>query len=152
MLAAAWQKAATVKNASSSFKATGIVPFDPSAIPEYAYLTENPETKQRPVQNEAVNVPPQENVEDDTGTKMQPSTCAGMQIAKTPGNMPDEISPVPMTQAIVSARAKGRQLALVLTSSDNIENKKKKQSKKKQSEEKKNERNAKKKREHQQLL
>lgn len=40
LLATAWEKSATIKNAVSSFKATGIVPFDPSIIPDYAYLTE----------------------------------------------------------------------------------------------------------------
>lgn len=36
LLAVAWEKSATVKNAVSSFKATGIVPLNPSVIPDYA--------------------------------------------------------------------------------------------------------------------
>lgn len=40
LLNSAWQRAATIQNAQSSFRATGIVPFDPSAIPEYAFLVD----------------------------------------------------------------------------------------------------------------
>ncbi|CAG9834271.1 unnamed protein product [Diabrotica balteata] len=38
LFATAWEKSATVQYAVSSFKATIIVPFDKSVIPEYAYL------------------------------------------------------------------------------------------------------------------
>ncbi|XP_057660723.1 uncharacterized protein LOC130896560 [Diorhabda carinulata] len=38
LLSEAWSKAATVDNAVSAFKSTGICPFNPGAIPEYAYL------------------------------------------------------------------------------------------------------------------
>lgn len=41
LLAEGWNKSATVNNATSAFKATGIVPFNPYAIPDDAYLTEN---------------------------------------------------------------------------------------------------------------
>ncbi|XP_056641505.1 uncharacterized protein LOC130448245 [Diorhabda sublineata] len=38
LLSEAWSKAATIDNAVSAFKSTGICPFNPGAIPEYAYL------------------------------------------------------------------------------------------------------------------
>lgn len=41
LLAEAWTKSATVNNATSSFRATGIIPFNKEAIPEYAFLSEN---------------------------------------------------------------------------------------------------------------
>ena len=37
LICEAWGKAATTQNAVSGFKATGIFPFNPSAIPDYAY-------------------------------------------------------------------------------------------------------------------
>ncbi|CAH1993073.1 unnamed protein product [Acanthoscelides obtectus] len=40
LLNSAWQRAATIQNAQSSFRATGIVPFNPSEIPEYAFLVD----------------------------------------------------------------------------------------------------------------
>lgn len=35
----AWVKVASAENAIAGFKATGVVPFNPSAIPEYAFLS-----------------------------------------------------------------------------------------------------------------
>lgn len=40
MLSAAWNKSASVENGVSAFKSTGIIPFNPNVIPEYAFLTE----------------------------------------------------------------------------------------------------------------
>ncbi|XP_030749386.1 uncharacterized protein LOC115877377 [Sitophilus oryzae] len=41
LLADAWSKSATIENAVSAFKSTGICPFNPEAIPNYAYLNDN---------------------------------------------------------------------------------------------------------------
>lgn len=40
-MARAWQPAATISNALSGFKNTGIYPFDSVAVPDYIYLTCN---------------------------------------------------------------------------------------------------------------
>ncbi|KAI4459542.1 dde superfamily endonuclease [Holotrichia oblita] len=40
LLAAAWKDSATVDNATSAFAATGIAPYNPCAIPNYAYFNE----------------------------------------------------------------------------------------------------------------
>ncbi|XP_050304919.1 uncharacterized protein LOC126742315 [Anthonomus grandis grandis] len=42
LLGRAWGNSATVQNAASAFKSTGIYPFDPLIIPEYAFLTQTP--------------------------------------------------------------------------------------------------------------
>lgn len=42
LLARAWQCAATISNALSGFRSTGIYSFDPASVPDYAYLTCNP--------------------------------------------------------------------------------------------------------------
>lgn len=41
LLANAWSKSATIENAVSAFKSTGICPFNPEAIPNYSYLNDN---------------------------------------------------------------------------------------------------------------
>jgi hypothetical protein len=38
LLGQSWNRAATVENAVSTFRATGIVPFNPQAIPDYAFI------------------------------------------------------------------------------------------------------------------
>jgi len=38
LLARAWQQALTKENIKSGFRATGIFPYNPEAIPEHAYL------------------------------------------------------------------------------------------------------------------
>jgi hypothetical protein len=43
LLAESWAKSATVTNGVSAFRATGIYPFNPNAIPDYAYLGQPPE-------------------------------------------------------------------------------------------------------------
>ncbi|XP_023312222.1 CENP-B homolog protein 2-like [Anoplophora glabripennis] len=42
LMCEAWSKAATVDNAVSAFRSTGIFPLNPDIIPEYAYLGETP--------------------------------------------------------------------------------------------------------------
>lgn len=160
LLAAAWEQSATVKNAVSAFKATGIVPFNPSAIPDYAYLTDN---TQEPAQNEydidnQSGTDASDEDEDNLATPRSiessrinvenlvslPSTSAGIQSPQTPqndtpGKLLDQINPVPVTEAVTSARKRSRQLASVLTSEDNIQLKKKKLEEKSHSEAKKKE-------------
>ncbi|XP_050297262.1 uncharacterized protein LOC126736773 [Anthonomus grandis grandis] len=47
LISEAWAKAATTSNAISAFKSTGIYPYDPDIIPDYAYLIdENAENRQ----------------------------------------------------------------------------------------------------------
>ncbi|XP_018567995.1 tigger transposable element-derived protein 6-like [Anoplophora glabripennis] len=40
LLGSSWARAATVQNAASGFKATGIMPFNPGEIPDYAFLSD----------------------------------------------------------------------------------------------------------------
>lgn len=40
LLGSSWARAATVQNAVSGFKATGIIPFNPGEIPDYACLSD----------------------------------------------------------------------------------------------------------------
>nr|CAI5824539.1 unnamed protein product [Callosobruchus analis] len=42
----AWVQAATTENAISGFRSTGIVPFNPDVIPEYAFLMSAPDQQQ----------------------------------------------------------------------------------------------------------
>lgn len=44
LLGSSWARAATVQNAVSGFKATGIMPFNPRAIPDYAFLSDFDDT------------------------------------------------------------------------------------------------------------
>ncbi|CAH1985221.1 unnamed protein product [Acanthoscelides obtectus] len=150
LLAAAWEKSATVKNAVSSFRATGIVPFNPSAIPDYAYLTDKPQgaSPNEPESQVLPNVDNRnESAQDSSIIEILESVVndsAGPSDTKTPekeidtpGKILDKINPIPITEAVSSARKRGGQLASVLTSSDNIRNKKKKLEEKLQAEAKK---------------
>ncbi|CAH1989114.1 unnamed protein product [Acanthoscelides obtectus] len=152
--AAAWEKSATVKNAVSSFRDTGIVPFNPSAIPDYAYLTDKPQGAS-PNEPESQVLPNGEISVDNRNESAQDSSIieilesvvndsAGPSDMKTPekeidtpGKILDKINPIPITEAVSSARKRGGQLASALTSSDNIRNKKKKLEEKLQAEAKK---------------
>ncbi|KAB0803136.1 hypothetical protein PPYR_00106 [Photinus pyralis] len=56
LLAQAWSKSAVASNAISGFKATGIIPFSPDAIPEYAFIEVNPEPSEQPLPAEQSKV------------------------------------------------------------------------------------------------
>ncbi|CAH1959100.1 unnamed protein product [Acanthoscelides obtectus] len=134
--------------------ATGIVPFNPSAIPDYAYLTDKPQVAS-PNEPESQVSPNGEISVDNRNESAQDSSIieilesvvndsAGPSDMKTPekeidtpGKILDKINPIPITEAVSSARKRGGQLASVLTSSDNIRNKKKKLEEKLQAEAKK---------------
>lgn len=109
LLAEAWSKSATVENAVSSFRATGIYPFRPDAIPDYAFLNNDEATIPEVTEPEAPNISKKDNVQENVdGT------------AESPGKILDYINPIPSTSKVENVRKRGRQLAEVLTSPENI--------------------------------
>lgn len=112
LLAEAWEKAATVKNAVSAFRSTGIAPFNPNAILEYAFL--NNEQAQDDINLEIVHT---ENDTDSNVTKRNAETQSadmanlGTNEKETPGKMLDVISLIPSTSKVHEVRKRSRQLA-----------------------------------------
>ncbi|KAJ8939879.1 hypothetical protein NQ318_023219 [Aromia moschata] len=146
LLGDAWNKSATVNNAASAFRATGIVPFNPLAIPDYAFLTEhaNVDIHETEVQNEAaMEVQNEAAMEVQNEAAMEEQNEVGMEEQHepraespnkktpekcTPGKMLDNISPVPVVSASMnSVRRRGKHLAEILTESQTIVEKKIKQ-------------------------
>jgi hypothetical protein len=104
LLADAWSSSATVHNAVSSFRATGICPFYPEAIPDYAFLCD-----EQDVPNTA------QTTEINTHVETEPTK-------ETPGTMLNKINPVPSTSAAINqTKKRSKQVAVILTSSTNIE-------------------------------
>lgn len=133
LLSTAWEKSATIKNAVSSFKATGIIPFDPSIIPDYAYLTE--EASQAELQcrqNSLSNIIMNKTSDDPTvrSRSISPQPSCSTEKKRTPGKLLDQISPVPVARAVQTTRKRSKQLAAILSSYEHISEKKKKQEKK----------------------
>lgn len=73
LLGSAWSKSATVENAVSGFRSCGIIPLNMSAIPEYAFLTnqqtstvdlgqENVEVSPNPKSSTEVDIPDEANI------------------------------------------------------------------------------------------
>nr|CAI5839176.1 unnamed protein product [Callosobruchus analis] len=126
LLADAWEKAATVKNAVSAFRSTGIFPFNPDSIPDYAFLDKSGVTTGSA--NTEIDV-----FESYTDTNVNQSNTAVQPADKdtpttnkkeTPGKILDVISPVPSTSKVNEVRKRSRQLAQVLTSAENISKRK----------------------------
>ncbi|KAJ8962241.1 hypothetical protein NQ318_018213 [Aromia moschata] len=121
LLGDAWNKSATVNNAASAFRATGIVPFNPLAIPDYAFLTEhaNVDIHETEVQNEAaMEVQNEAAMEVQNEAAMEEQNEVGMEEQHepraespnkktpekcTPGKMLDNISPVPVVSASMNS-------------------------------------------------
>lgn len=143
LLSDAWTKSATVENAVSAFRATGICPFNPGAIPEYAFLCA--EENEPPNNIEAVNTDGSQSSDNDQNeiipgvetneiatpskTTKDAEPLIDEEIEEldddTPGTMLNKIQPVPNTSAQVEKnRKRAKQVALVLTSPDNIEKRK----------------------------
>lgn len=130
MLAEAWTKAATISIAESAFKSTGIYPYNPDIIPEYAYLSDPSSHNQNNVadaterQSDARNDTVRQSKEaDDTMTDNQDQEGLADQVI-TPGKQLDQDFPVPSTSKVQTVRIRGRQLAQVLTSPENIQKRK----------------------------
>lgn len=108
----AWAKSATVENALSGFRATGIIPLNRFSIPDYAYLTDSNGSQ----------------VEDAVSPQMLttdtaiPGTSSGIthQEVITPTKLLNEISPVPVIKKQISARGKAASVSKILNSDDNI--------------------------------
>lgn len=158
LLAEGWNKSATVNNGTSAFKATGIVPFNPSAIPDDAYLTENSIILEAPDASKNKQIPDGSSqsfkkalsdddqqpccswqTEDDSVPEKQnesvAETNANTPVKSTPGKMLDIISPVPVVSADVnSVRKRSKQLAEILTTETTIGEKQNKASKEREKE------------------
>ena len=119
LLGDAWSKSATVGNATSAFRATGIFPLSPDIIPEYAYLNANESTL--PVNNLEINVEEPNALNDN---KTMHEEISNEKEIETPGKMLNTICPVPSTSKITSVQKRSRQLAEVLTSPESIEKRK----------------------------
>ncbi|CAH1981192.1 unnamed protein product [Acanthoscelides obtectus] len=144
LLAEGWNKSATVNNGASAFKATGIMPFNPSAIQDDAYLTEINIVLQAPHAGKNKQIPEDSSqsfnkalshddqqpccswqTEDDSVPEKQNEsvveTNANTPVKSTPGKMLDIISPVPVVSADVnSVRKRSKQLAEILTTETTI--------------------------------
>lgn len=132
LLGEAWGKSASVQNALSAFKSTGIVPFDPSVIPDYAYLC---------IINDSANDRPDSLTEIDSISEPNPLIICNNDISEstpstsrqqdhseiTPGKALDQISPVPVInpKKVLSVRRK-IVASSVLTSSEHIKFRKEK--------------------------
>ena len=150
LLDEAYVKAATVGNAVSGFKNTGIVPFNDDIFPEWMFTPSNT-TDLTP--SNAENIPPGEdkleettemaendrNAPEDNYEKSQPSTSSG-----SPKKLLQELSPIPTANLVKKRRTAKRGQTGVLNSTPNIEEKKEVEKKKKAEEERKAAKRAKK--------
>lgn len=128
LLSDAWSKAATVENGVSSFRATGIQPFNPDAIPDYAFLNEEQTEDQREQINEHIEPEPEHPPENPTPGCSQ-AINERTPVKDTPCTMLQKFNPIPSTSSSTSdvvqkAKKRGKQIAALLTSSENIEKRK----------------------------
>lgn len=135
LLASAWAKSATISNAVAAFKATDIVPFNPEAIPDDAFLSESltnpieiplPEKSSTHGEQSLRESSPQPGC-STLLSDSQLETSVGINDL-TPGKMLSLISPIPSTSTPVQqARMRSKQIAAILNSEESISNKKSKQ-------------------------
>lgn len=119
MLGEAWGISATVNNAVSAFRPTRIVPFNPNAIPDYAFLT-----KQLNVANEQP-----ENWQPNSSTDFPNTTNVAEEQSVTSGKAITDISFQPVLTP--TTRKAPTNLTGVLTSPEYIKFRREKDSKKK---------------------
>ena len=129
LLEKAWSQASTTSTGSAGFRACGVFPFSPSAIPEYAYLTdennvdhglERPGTSGRPNQtSKSPEIPAL--TRPSTSRSPQKTLKSPKCPALTPSKVLDIVSPIPIADP---SQVKRKQHAQVLTTPENIANKK----------------------------
>lgn len=93
-----WGKAATPANAVSGFKATGIYPFNPDAIPDYAFRSDS--DRLRPTETENMNVSGQ-TLQDSrpTSSPLPHSATRATSPLPGPSTRPGDIWPVISNEA-----------------------------------------------------
>lgn len=134
ILASAWNKSASVKNATSGFSATGIKPFNRNAIPDYAFFTSgNPDNGNE--LHVAATIQ-QDDIRDDTSNNestlvLPPSAQKQVTVKivtpkKSPGKILNLVSPIPTIEKTANVRQRSRKIAEVLNSTANMKNLKKK--------------------------
>ncbi|CAH1987731.1 unnamed protein product [Acanthoscelides obtectus] len=136
LLASAWVKSATVSNAVAAFKATGIVPFNPEAIPDEAFLSETTDVQDNVnnCNNNEQEITTQASILDHPqpgcSKDSLPPPESPPKNNLTPGKMLNNISPIPCTSTPVQqVRKRSKQVASILNSAESITNKKSKQEK-----------------------
>lgn len=133
LLGFAWNMSASVKNGVAGFRASGISPYNPEIIPEYAYIGINIESTATQDVNESFQL--NSRVCNALSGPPSPSYCNSSEVAvvpeinssaHTPGRLLDYISPVPETSAQALCKKRGRQLASVLNTPERIQDQRKK--------------------------
>ena len=102
LMSEAWCKAAVPGNAISAFKATGVYPYNPEAIPEYAFISETdiPRTNIPNPSREVTSDPVtwNETVNKEAPSLQQPSTSTTQEMPSKPSTITArEMSPQPST-------------------------------------------------------
>lgn len=131
LLNQSWGKAASIENATSGFKATGVFPLNPNAIPEYAFRT-NPEVFAKRHQDDQT-----EGIQSNTVSEEPIPNTSKTQTPfekPTPTKVLHEVSPLPKNFQEVRKRAK--HVSILLTSPEHIEKRKIKEKEKTEKEEK----------------
>lgn len=117
LLNKAWGKAASAENAISGFKASGVVPFNPGAIPDYAFFDSDAEPNSVPNSSTSSTMPSlsQGTIENEP----VPGTSTGKTSDNwTPSRILKDISPIP--QKLIEARKRSKQVGKLLTSDEHI--------------------------------
>ncbi|XP_063230419.1 uncharacterized protein LOC134535276 [Bacillus rossius redtenbacheri] len=138
LLGTAWKKAASVENIVSGFKACGIYPFNPNAIPDYMFsISDAAQTVELPKTNLPDSLPTTSTqLTSDNVAPAQPGPsslpCVSCPLSKcdkalsnhsTPTKILNDISPLP--QMVKPKQIRRKQSAVELTARKNVEKKKK---------------------------
>lgn len=129
-LSESWGKSKSQRNASSGFNSTGIYPFNPSIIPDYAFISDFYEDQNKgPIQPDVSN---ESHIPERVGRESkspQPGTSKSVtDTIETPSKFLCELSPVPEIDN--TARKRAKQVAEILTSKESIKERKQKIEKK----------------------
>lgn len=145
-----WGKSATVENATSGFRSTGIMPFNPTVVPDYAFTpVQNTPEKGTSTNRESIatsvskvqeSTPQSSSTAEEvtsTSTPREPGPSQQSTFAnkkETPSKFLMELSPVASKVEVVRKRAK--QVTTVLTSTKHLDLCKEKEQKKETAEKK----------------
>ena len=150
LLDKAWGKAASAENAISGFRATGVYPFNPAAVPDYAFMEESAGTSFNTSSTQA-NPQNTSTVEDNVVTpivdcsnelrrdasnnsaeiSLNTATVSSVSKPSTPQKLPSnddqDYTPsrilkeiTPIPQKLIETRKRAKQVGTVLTSEEHI--------------------------------
>lgn len=127
LLSDSWGKAATTQNGSSGFRSTGIRPLNRDVIPDYAFHSEenNANPNLTLIEMQSTSITAAQPIVTHLNSHACCSTATASPDKITPSKILQDLSP-PVPEKLATVKKRTKQLAMILTTPENLQLRKEK--------------------------